>query len=42
MEYLSEAKSARLLAIYSRLVNGEILKRQIWLGNTYHRAECTA
>lgn len=38
MEYLSEAKSARLLAIYSRLVNGEILKKAD-LARQYHITE---
>lgn len=35
MEYPSEAKSARLLAIYSRLVNGELLGK-LELATLYH------
>lgn len=38
MEYLSEAKSARMLAVYSRLVNGEILKKAE-LAKQYHITE---
>lgn len=38
MEFISEAKSARLLAIYSRLVNGELLSKSA-LAEEYHVSE---
>ena len=38
MEHLSEAKSARLLSIYSRLVRGEVLSKAV-LSAQYHISE---